>query len=1401
VRYASAVLVIAAFAAGQALAGPFCQVVTGKNPAPLVRQAATELSSYLARLTDGPIPVAEEGTGGDARILLRVEPAATNASEEEYTIGPTERPRTVSINGTALGVLHGAYRLLREYGIGFYFDGDAIPTEPPATFLTPTVHGSPAFAIRGSLPWYNFLDSPTTWDDQDFRFFADQIIRSGQNFIGFHTYDFEPFAAYEWDGKLVGGEPLMTTADHVWGTEPLAVDAFGFGTGRFFPSKFWGSDVARMEGSREQRIVAQKALFARGLSYASARGVKTCLGFEVSGDPTDPNEQRQFRARLRQLLIDYPMLDYVWLWQPEARSIEGTAPPPLRSQGGKLYRDWEQAFAYVGGPARMWEGMRVAGYGRLGQELVDDICGERQAGEDAGAPRGRQRPVRLILSGWGGDHHLHVSDYFPAWDKVLDKRIIFAALDDIVVGPKVSQYYELPPDRERWAIPWYEFDGDQWFPQANAHVFAETVRDAKAKGCQGLLAIHWRTKEVGESQALCAQYAWNPEETLEQFYRGYGTRRVGAKHGPAFGDILRELDAMGYRWLGGGGQSECGTFAWCYVDSSEREEKLHALHGRLLAMRDDLGEAKSPSGALGRVDDAIATIDRVLLFNRIARWLVAGGPVDQALAMAPGDARTAECRRLLDRLGRSEDRPAHATEFGDMLNLYARTITSRGELGVLATVNGKAFVDLRRKVAALREACGDSTDVGDLTRAGVEHEGVVSDYQQSSVAEGTPITVRCVAYQGEHAARAVRLEYCTSDADRWVSLPMELVERSVFEAPVPVEAVRSGWVRYRIMAELPDGRIEWPVVRGEAYRQVTVLPTEALAPRRNQVDDSPARMAQETQLAAQATEVGTVRLAWTKGWGVPEVIVERKSGADWVTLGSTLDWEWEDATALPNAEVEYRLVSVEKAELARCAVKTPPAPQPTPPAGLSARPRGMAVKLWWSGADLTVSRYAVERADKPEGPFETVSPKDGIAPQGFGETSFVDRPRKDATVFYRVRAQGADPNVTSASEVASAQALAKVPRPLLDLEFDGSVEAPTGAVEWSGPHSFETVDGRGVLRTEGGLAIPYGEAIAVEDQFTVAVRFRKTAETPIPVLACQGAWQGPGYFVQLMGETLRYYASGAGTLDRRVSVRPGEWHTVVCVHDGVTLASYLDGVLQGEQRATGPLQPSTLLFTVARYSSIGPEWIFKGDVDFVRLYDRALEPWMVMRSKPETESVIDLGWTSPDVAVFGQRAVWHQPAAVVDTDHGKAADLKGGLTIPFSDMMAVGGNLTIDTSFLLRDVSGMPVLVNQGLWPTEGYMLQILGGRIRFHIGGVGSLDCGPAIEANQWYTVRCTYDGTTAKVYVDGEPVGGMTSNEVMNPSVRPLRIGRYEADAAQYVVDGLMGRTRVYGAVQGGG
>ena len=186
------------------------------------------------------------------------------------------------------------------------------------------VRQKPVFAVRGSLPWYNFLNSPTTWDLDDFKYFFDQISKMKQNFVGFHTYDSEPFAPYAEKGKLVYAEPLVTSKNYGWGAvRGLATAEFGFGTGDYFDQEQFGSRAITEAKGRDDAIRRAQALLAAGLEYGRRRGVRVCVGFEVSGDPTAPEAQAALEARLRELVRAYPMLDYVWLWQSEGAAAAG----------------------------------------------------------------------------------------------------------------------------------------------------------------------------------------------------------------------------------------------------------------------------------------------------------------------------------------------------------------------------------------------------------------------------------------------------------------------------------------------------------------------------------------------------------------------------------------------------------------------------------------------------------------------------------------------------------------------------------------------------------------------------------------------------------------------------------------------------------------------------------------------------------------------------------------------------------------------------------------------------------------------------------------------------------------------------------------------------------------------
>ncbi len=149
---------------------------------------------------------------------------------------------------------YAAYTLAEHFGAGFYLGCDALPREkrPFRIPVLDEVH-KPALEIRGVLPWYNFFDSPTTWNIEDYRMFIDQLAKSKNNFLGFHSYDGEPFCAYrDSSGKLVDGDPLVSTKGSNVGTRPMKIADFSFGTGKYFARDYFGADCSLDYKTREE---------------------------------------------------------------------------------------------------------------------------------------------------------------------------------------------------------------------------------------------------------------------------------------------------------------------------------------------------------------------------------------------------------------------------------------------------------------------------------------------------------------------------------------------------------------------------------------------------------------------------------------------------------------------------------------------------------------------------------------------------------------------------------------------------------------------------------------------------------------------------------------------------------------------------------------------------------------------------------------------------------------------------------------------------------------------------------------------------------------------------------------------------------------------------------------------
>lgn len=772
-------------------------IVIGDGAVAMELTAARELQRYGRLLCGRQAPiVAPDDAPADAVAVLvgtpRSLPAVAGAvpadlHDQGYVLAAQTGPeRLVVAARTPIGVQNGVYSLLEMLGVGFYLGGDALPEMRDRLELSDTLRlqGEPSFAIRGSLPWYNFLNSPTTWDLEDHRAFFDQMAKMKMNFVGFHDYDSEPFFAYPDGGKWQHGAPAATSENYGWGTvRGMPAAQFGFGTGRYFDTAAFGSRATTDAKDADDAIIRAQCVLAQGLQYAKERGIHPCVGFELVGDPTDPAVQRQYERKIRFVLSRYPMADYFWLWQSEGLGGgSGVDPASRLAAYVERYRD---DFAYLGSEERIAEGVRVMLLVRLAYGIIRQVRPE----------------LPVIVSGWGGDRWMRFSDFYIGLDKLVPPDVIFSALDNIDPSwePNVSRAYgELSPTRQKWPIPWFESDGggsrrDQWSNQANVKPFTDLCRDALAKGCQGLLGIHWETRGVEEVAAYLAQYAWQPSISYDQFYEGFAQRCYGSGSESAMSAIHKQLEALGPRWTGGSGQVECGGFQWFSGPGRPTPENLAALAEIRAQVEGMLGRAAPRHRE--RLRYLLATIDFVTHFDRAALQLDAGGPVDQLIARA--EAEKAEGKVAESRATAAEAwRQIAECGLEEAVRAYAQRLTSQGDFGNLATINVKAYAMLERIKERLAKLMPEP-EAGP-PRGALPSPQLAMRYPAGVVPQGVPLPVRCTAFSDGGRVR-VTLRY-RAPGRAYTAVAMQPTVGCGFAATIPGSAIGAEGIEFYIEA-------------------------------------------------------------------------------------------------------------------------------------------------------------------------------------------------------------------------------------------------------------------------------------------------------------------------------------------------------------------------------------------------------------------------------------------------------------------------------------------------------------------------------------------------------------------------------------------------------------------------
>ena len=277
--------------------------------------------------------------------------------------------------------------------------------------------------------------------------------------------------------------------------------------------------------------------------------------------------QAEFRKRLTHTLATYP-LDYLWIWQSEGRGTAGHAGNSVAGapNDASIVPDAEikKAFAYLGPDHDLREAKRIAEYVVLAHRTLKEL-----------APN-----VRLVVSGWGGDAWMRFSSLYEGLDKVVPDDVIFSSLDNI--DPRLQDhvaevYGKVQAKRERWPIPWFESDGghtriDQTGPQTNTTAFEPLLKDTVKKGCQGVLGIHWRTRNVEDVAGYLYRFGWNANLTAAEFFKRYARDYYGPADADHMQKVHLRLEEFGPQYVGAVGTVECSTpFTW-FVRSGSAEK-------------------------------------------------------------------------------------------------------------------------------------------------------------------------------------------------------------------------------------------------------------------------------------------------------------------------------------------------------------------------------------------------------------------------------------------------------------------------------------------------------------------------------------------------------------------------------------------------------------------------------------------------------------------------------------------------------------------------------------------------------------------------------------------------------------------------------------------------------------
>lgn len=785
------------------------------------RLAARELLRGLVALFPGSdvrIDTAAPAAG-DAVLTLAIEPSAFRG-KEEYSIHASAGGAMLNAAGEQ-ALLYAVFDFLERQGAFFGIDGASYPFDAAPALILPAAgaawKGVPRFAVRGLLPWPDFLNCITVYNEEDFRAYFEAMLRMRFNTFGMHVYTgalqwAESYLSFEFGG--VGHlSYLDTSATNRWGYLPERTSRFGMGAGDFYDSEVFGSDATRFARDPWEQAERTRHLLRLGFQHAARLGLATGIGFEPYQIPDeiyralplearfdDPKKKPRFdvesqtakdllETRLAQLLEAYPSVDHVWLWEDEEMSWES------RKSGIPLSTTpFLQAHAFL---------------------------------------RRHAPNKRLVLAGWGG-----VARHFEHFHKALPEDVIFTCLSDTLGWDPVNEVFGKLGSRERWPIPWLEDDPGMWQPQFHVHRFESDLDRAHRFGCQGLLGIHWRHRIVDPTAGFQARFSWQERPTPAIYYQAYARTQAAGERGQKLARLLDDIDRnrsilSTYGGEGADGHAIQRQYSGDYSeafsfwrDFAPEPAILESGKKAAASMRAIAGQAQSP-----------AEQERLQYLARFVEFLVPYADAwnlaqrlhnvtREASAMKKsGDAAGARSKVAADAV------PVWlelAPKVRRVMLLYQSIVATRNDQGQLASMQNKLVrLALVRTRLAMKEFLGDlPSQVETLYRQMIAPDPAAKPRiflptRPTLFAKGERVRL-LIVIPGAAAVAGVTL-HTRLRGGEWTAHPAGLLGRKTYAATLGPFATTSEMVEYYVTAEADRTRLIAPLSAPAAGYTATLV--------------------------------------------------------------------------------------------------------------------------------------------------------------------------------------------------------------------------------------------------------------------------------------------------------------------------------------------------------------------------------------------------------------------------------------------------------------------------------------------------------------------------------------------------------------------------------------------------